>query len=230
MTWSRSAAALCTGHVPRDRRAGLGACLVVAVASAALPSTALGQESPTVSTDLRSRVELGFTPIYVAYVVGDHPALARPIDEKATAALGFWLGYARRFSRYFELRVRSEWIDPFSGREGLHEFRGVFGAAGIMPLVRDRVQLAAGAQAGVAVFHLVEVDNPVFANDFDNSAAVGWTLDWSVAIRGWLTDHSGVWAEAGFGVSDASKAGDSTTDGIASHWPLKFTVGWADRF
>jgi hypothetical protein len=65
---------------------------------------------------------------------------------------------------------------------------------------------------------------------FESSHALGYTLSFASSLRWWVTHHTGFWLELGFGVADASDAGDARGDGIASRWPLRGAIGWGDRF
>ncbi len=178
------------------------------------------------------RVAAGFTPLNLAMYHGSHAGLVDgPIDEVNVGAVGVSLSYAYAPLRYLEVKIQSEYLKPFPGRdaldEGLHEFRGVIGLDGVLPLGCDRLQLEVGIDGGLAAWRLtaIEEDRP----DFDASHALGWTLSWHGGIRGYFTDHTGIWGQAGFGVADASHVGDAG-NGLSARWPLRVTVGWADRF
>jgi len=180
---------------------------------------------------MQHRVEAGITPLYLARLDGRQDALVNgPIDELNVAAFGLLVGYAYRPLRLLELRVRGQWLKPFPGRDaldkGLHEFRLTGGVAAVLPLGTPSLELAFGIDGGVGMFRLTEIeeDRP----DFSASHAAAYTFAWTAGFRGWITDHTGVWGQAGFGLTDASGAG--TDSGIASRWPLQVTVGWADRF
>jgi hypothetical protein len=180
------------------------------------------------------QVTIGLTPLYVARLAGRHPALTDgPIDELNVGAVGVMIGYGHTFWRHLEVRVRSEYLKPFPGRdaldEGLHEFRGVLGFSGVLPLGSDQLQLAFGPEAGVAAWRLTVAEDDALGESFEASHALGYTLAFNTSLRYFMTYHTGFWLELGFGYSDASRAGEPG-DGIASRWPLKVTVGWADRF
>ena len=178
------------------------------------------------------KVAVGFTPLNLARYEGSHEGLSEgPIDELNVGSVGFTVSYSFAPWQYMELKVQSEYLKPFPGRaaldEGLHEFRGVLGVDGVLPLGCDRLQLNFGLDGGFAAWRLtqLEEDRP----DFDASHAMGWSVSWHGGIRGWFTEHTGIWGEAGFGVADASHVGDAG-NGISARWPLRITVGWADRF
>ncbi len=203
---------------------GLAAGLVAA------PSRAVAHEGS--HERMPHQITAGLIPLYVALYDGAHPGLvAGPIDELNVAALGVTVSYGFTLWELLELRVRSEYIKPFPRREalaeGLHEFRAVLGASGIIPLWGPRLSLALGPEAGLAAWRLtaIEADEAGFAS----AHAVGYTLSFAASLRGWVTHHTGFWGELGLGVADASGAGDAG-DGIASRWPLRAAVGWADRF
>lgn len=182
--------------------------------------------------DMPHQVTAGLIPIYVTAYDGAHPGLTEgPIDELNIGAIGVTVGYGHTLWRLLELRIRSEYIKPFPSRDalrsGLHEFRGVVGVSGVIPLAGDRLQLALGPEAGVAAWRLTAVEND---DAFSASHALGYTLSFATSLRGWVTYHTGFWAELGFGTADGSHAGDAPGSGIASRWPLRVALGWADRF
>ena len=204
--------------------AALTACSVALVATDA---TAL----PDDPREMQHRVQAGITPLYVTRLDGQQDALAQgPIDELNVAAFGILVGYAVRPHRLLEVRLRGQWLKPFPGRaaldEGLHEFRLTTGLGAVLPLGTPHMELAFGVDGGLGMFRLtaIEDDRP----DFSASHAAAYTFAWTAGFRGWITDHTGFWGEAGFGLTDASTAGANT--GIASRWPLQVTMGWADRF
>ena len=181
--------------------------------------------------EMEHRVDAGITPLYLARLDGRHDALVLgPIDELNVGAFGLLVGYAYRPWRLLELRGRGQWLKPFPGRDaldtGLHEFRVTGGAAAVVPLGSPHLELAFGLDAGLGLFRLRKIEEP--RPGFSASHALGWTLGWTAAFRGFVTDHTGFWGEAGFGLTDASGAGRD--GGIASRWPLQLTLGWADRF
>lgn len=203
------------------------AALGVALASLA-PGAAEAHEGSHAS--MPHQITAGLIPLYVAAYDGAHPGLvAGPIDELNVASLGVTVGYGFTLSHLVELRLRSEYIKPFPGRdalaEGLHEFRGVIGVSGVVPLYGDELQLALGPEAGLAAFRLTAIEDAAVA--FESSHAIGYALGFAASLRGFLTYHTGLWLELGFGVADASGADGA---GIASRYPLRLALGWADRF
>jgi hypothetical protein len=180
-----------------------------------------------------NQVTAGLIPLYVTAYDGAHPGLVRGrIDELSVAALGVTLGYSYTLWHVVELRLRAEYLKPFPAREalrdGLHEFRGVVGVAGVIPLYGQQLQLAVGPEAGVAAFRLTAIEDDTVP--FESSHALGYTLSFAASLRAWATHHTGFWLELGFGVADAARAGDEPGAGIASRWPLRGALGWADRF
>jgi hypothetical protein len=178
------------------------------------------------------QISAGLVPLYVARFAGAHPGLVEgPIDELNVGAVGVVIGYGYTFWRHLEVRIRSEYIKPFPARdalaEGLHELRGVLGVSGVLPLGSDQLQLAFGPEGGVAAWRLVAIEDPTLP--FDSSHAAGYTLAWTSSLRYFVTYHTGLWLELGFGFADAAHAGEGG-DGIASRWPLKAALGWCDRF
>lgn len=178
------------------------------------------------------QITAGLIPLYVTFYDGGHPGLVGgPIDELSVLSLGVTVSYGFTLWQLLELRVRSDYLKPFPGRaalrDGLHEFRGVVGVSGVVPLVGEDLQLALGPEAGLAAWRLTAIEDRAVA--FDSSHAIGYSLGFSASLRGWVTHHTGFWLELGFGLSNASGAGDDGA-GIASHYPLRCALGWADRF
>lgn len=192
--------------------------------------TAEASALPDDPRDMQHRVEAGFTPLYLTRLDGQQDALTEgPIDELNVGAIGLLVGYAFRPVRLIELRLRGQWLKPFPGRaaldEGLHELRITGGIGAVLPLATPHLELAFGLDAGAGLFRLTAFEE---GRDLPASHAGAFTVAWTAAFRGWITDHTGFWGEAGFGLTDGSSAGEDS--GIASRWPLQMTVGWADRF
>jgi hypothetical protein len=205
--------------------------LAVLTALGLVVVTADASALPDDPRQMQHRVEAGLTPLYVTRLDGRQDALVDgPIDELNVGAIGLLVGYAFRPLHLVELRLRGQYLKPFPGRdaldEGLHELRLTGGVGMVLPLATPQLELAFGVDAGAGLFRLTafEEDRP----DVSASHAAAFTVAWTAGFRGWITDHTGVWGEAGFGLSDASSAGGDS--GIASRWPLQVTLGWADRF
>ena len=177
------------------------------------------------------KVAAGITPINLARYEGSHEGFLTPIDELGVGAIGVSVSYSYAPWKYLELKIQSDYLKPFVGRdaidEGLHEFRGVLGVDGVLPLGCDYMQLNFGVDGGMAAWRLTAIEDG--REDFSASHALGWTLQWRAGFRGWISDHTGFWGETGFGVADASSVGERG-NGLSARWPLRVTVGWADRF
>ncbi len=174
------------------------------------------------------QVTAGLVPLFVAHMEGSHPGLTDgPIDELSVGAIGATVSYGFTFWRHLETRVRAEYIKPFPGRvalrDGLHMFRGVVAASGVLPLIDDDLQIAFGPEVGLAALRLTEIEAAV---PFDSANALGYTVSFAASVRGWLTFHTGLWAEVSVGAANAFDDGV----GVATRWPLRLTLGWADRF
>jgi hypothetical protein len=202
---------------------------LVVFAAVSLPAS-LAAALPDDPAKMQHRVDIGFTPLYLAQLDGRHQALTDgPIDELNVGSVGVLVGYAFRPWRLLEFRIRGQWLKPFPGRgalnDGLHELRATLGLAAVLPLGSPHLELAFASDLGPGMFRLRTFEDP---SDGPASNAAAFTVAWTAAFRGWITDHTGFWAEAGFGLNDASGAGQAS--GIASRWPLQVTLGYADRF
>jgi hypothetical protein len=215
----------------------LCASFVQAQTSEAEPSDAPPSDAPSAhqgesgDDHWRHKVAAGFTPLNFAKYEGSHEGFDEAIDEFGVGAIGVTVSYSFAPWKYFEIRSQLEYMKPFVGREaldkGLHEFRGVLGVDGVLPLGCDYMQLTFGVDGGWVGWRLTELEQD--RADFSASNALGWTLSWKAGFRGWITDHTGFWGESSFGAADASSVGDRG-NGLSERWPLRVTLGWADRW
>ena len=177
------------------------------------------------------QVSVGFVPIYVALIEGSHGGLVDgPIDETSSGSVGVSVGYGFRVLPFLELSLRGTYVKPLTGRpaldDGLHELGLVLAPLAVLP-VTEQLDFVVGAHGGVHVWRLTEIE--AAAQDFGASNAAGWALGWSLGLRQWHTEHTGFWIEAASGLQDASGAGNDGT-GIEALVPLRYTLGWIDRF
>lgn len=141
---------------------------------------------------------------------------------EGVACIGAALSFSRELGRHFELRIRAAYDKPFlfddTELDSLHEVRATLSADAVFYRLRDKLTLTLGPELGLATFvHEQPDENQTY-----------WGVAWGgvLGIRPWLTYHTGLFAEAGFGGTITWQ--DDTT--LSSTTLGRITLGWADRF
>lgn len=151
--------------------------------------------------------------------------LVRPGSRQGAegvACVGAALTFSHELSRHFELRFRAGYDKPFpfddSQLDFLHEVRATLSADVVFYRLQDELTLTLGPELGLATF--------VFERSNENQTF--WGVAWGgvLGVRPWLTYHTGLFAEAGFGGTITWQDGST----LSSTTLGRITVGWADRF
>jgi hypothetical protein len=179
-----------------------------------LPATALADDGD--DSDMPNIVTLGVAPLDALALRGRVPKLDA-IPRETISGWSLTAGYGLSPLEDFELHLRFAYRSPYTfvktSDDDLHLFDG-----SVRLLFRSqlspRAQLYAAFDGGSSFAVVDEI-------------GAGASLGAALGVRGWLTDHTGVWAEVGMGYA-ATRFDNG--DALQIGTPVRMTFGWADRF
>jgi hypothetical protein len=163
-----------------------------------------------------NHVTAGIAPLDAMALRGTTPAVPA-VPRDTISGYSVTLGYGHQLFDDFELHLRWAYAWPHtfveSSDHDLHVFRGTMRAL-MRAELSPRAQLYAAFDGG-ALFALVD------------ELGAGATAGAALGVRGWLTHHTGFWAELGVGYGGARF---DEQHSLQIGTPLKMTLGWIDRF
>lgn len=176
-----------------------------------------------------NQVTAGLIAVCPAYLRFE-PSTSDAITVAGAACVGGAISFARELTRTFELRVRVEYDKPFFFDDAvgtsLHDFRATAGPSFVAYRMKDNLTITVGAEIGLAGFIVDPPDAQASPTPLPQTEAWGLVVGGSAAIRPWLTYHTGLFAEVGYGYA----VGWSNDLDVRATTIGRLMVGWADRF
>ena len=189
-------------------------CLVVAVGWKQ-PAIAHEADEPAAHQSMPTQVTAG--------LVGFSPTQIQLGDRSATslAGLGVEVGFAHQPVPGFELGARLSWERPIFAEEAelprFDDFRALLAFDYVFAFAGNWVNLALGPKVGFLA-SLVE--------QAPEELAAGLHLGGAVKLSGFVTFHTGFFAEVGFGAGLRWQQDVLTTSSSLG----RLVLGWSDRF